>query len=108
VISDSLPVGPPCRRYASAEVDECRFRHVDVVMLAVVLSECIAALRRNSIESNACRLMPSSVNWPTSATIHRRGLRLRLQPVHIHTAQAAFHRRVLDTGSAADLMSCIS
>jgi hypothetical protein len=69
LIRDSLPVGSPCRRYASAEVDECRFRHVDVVMLAIVLSECIAALRRNSIQSNACRLMPSSVNWPTSATI---------------------------------------
>src|ERR671918_307916 len=29
LISDSLPVGPPCRRKASAEVDECLFRNVD-------------------------------------------------------------------------------
>src|SRR5258708_9802261 len=29
LISDSLPVGPPCRRDASAEVDECLFRNLD-------------------------------------------------------------------------------
>ncbi len=29
LISDSLPVGPPCRRHASAEVDEGLFRNVD-------------------------------------------------------------------------------
>ena len=29
LISDDLPVGPPCRRYASAEVDEVLFRNVD-------------------------------------------------------------------------------
>jgi hypothetical protein len=29
LIRDSLPVGPPCRRHASAEVDACRFRNVD-------------------------------------------------------------------------------
>jgi hypothetical protein len=29
-IIDGLAVRPPCRRYASAEVDECLFRNVDV------------------------------------------------------------------------------
>jgi len=29
LIGDGLPVGPPCRRHASAEVDEILFRNVD-------------------------------------------------------------------------------